>query len=49
MMLDDGMFGEYQLAHELRKTVAEINEMTHIEYLGWCSYFARRAAESSVS
>ena len=48
-MLDDGMFGEYQLAHELRKTISEIRMMTHIEYLGWQSFFARRHAEASVT
>ena len=46
MMLDDGTYGEYQLAYELKKSVGEVRQMTHVEYLGWTSFFRRRAAEA---
>jgi len=32
--------GLYSLAHALHKTVAEIEQMTHKEYLGWFDYFS---------
>ena len=48
MMLDDSTYNEYAIALELRKTVAEIRQMTHREWLGWQSFFKRRAAEAEV-
>ena len=49
MMLDPGLFGEYQLARELRMTVGEMRQkMTHIEYLEWFAFFKRLRAEEQV-
>ena len=45
-MLDNSMYNEYALALELSMTVAELQQMTHAEYLGWQSFFARRHAEA---
>ncbi len=46
MMQDNGVFNEYGLALQLGMTVAQLRQtMTHKEYLGWQSYFARREAE----
>ena len=45
MMKDNAFFNDYALAHELGMTVSEIQRMTHREWLGWHSYFARREAE----
>ena len=49
-MLDDGLYSEYQLAHEIGgMTVEEMRRrMTHAEFLGWHSYFRRRNAEAEV-
>ncbi len=46
MMLDNSLFNEYRLGHELGKSHTEIMMMTNTEYLRWCAYFKRRAAES---
>ena len=44
-MLDNSLFNEYGLAHELKKSVGEIRMMPNIEYLEWMAFFARREAE----
>ncbi len=46
-MLDDGFYAEFQLAHELGKSVAEIRKMQNREWLGWNAYFKRRNAEGN--
>ncbi len=46
MMLDNSLYNEHILAHELRKSHTEIMMMTNSEYLDWQAYFKRRAAES---
>ncbi len=46
MMLDNGLYNEYALAHELRKSIGEIRKMTNIEYLEWKAFFKRRNAEN---
>jgi hypothetical protein len=38
--------GLYSLAHALHKTVSEIEQMTHKEYLGWFTYFSEMNQES---
>jgi len=45
-MQNDGVYNEYYVAHELKMKVAELDDMTHVEYLGWQAYFKRRGAES---
>jgi hypothetical protein len=37
--------GLYSLAHALHKTVEEIENMTHKEYLGWFAYFSEMNQE----
>ena len=46
MMLDNGLYNEYMLAHELGKSHTEIMMMMNTEYLEWQAYFKRRAAEN---
>tara|TARA_R100001163_G_scaffold33183_1_gene25720 strand:+ start:576 stop:710 length:135 start_codon:yes stop_codon:yes gene_type:complete len=36
------LFARFQLAEHLHKTVAEINEIDHREWLGWLAYFKIR-------
>jgi len=38
----------FHLARELGKTVGEIENMAHAEYLAWSSYFTARHAIQSV-
>ncbi len=46
MMLDNSLFNEFRLAHELGMRHTEIMMMTNTEYLRWQAYFKRRAAEA---
>ncbi len=46
MMLDNSLYNEYALAHELSKSIGEIRMMTNIEYLEWQAFFKRRQAEN---
>jgi hypothetical protein len=32
--------GLYSLAHVLHKSIGEIEQMTHREYIGWYEYFS---------
>ena len=34
----------YFLAYQLRKTVAEIQELTHQEYVNWLAFFKAKVA-----
>ncbi len=46
MMLDNSLYNEHMLAHELGMRHTEIMLMTNTEYLNWFAYFKRRDAET---
>ena len=47
-MLGDDVLFEYELARELHKTVAEVRNMSHAEYVGWRAYFVYEHAMADL-
>lgn len=43
MELDPSIEFDYFLADRLKRTVAELHEMDHAEYVGWQIYHGRKA------
>jgi hypothetical protein len=39
----------FDLAHLLRRSVAELDEMDHREYVQWYVYFGQRAQEAELA
>jgi hypothetical protein len=46
--LDDVSEFEYFLAETLGRTVAELDQMSNVEFLGWCIYFGRKAQRKEL-
>jgi hypothetical protein len=46
--LDDVSEFEFFLAETLGRTVAELDQMSNVEFLGWCIYFGRKAQRKEL-
>lgn len=49
MERDPSIEFDYFLARELKCTVAEVYRMDHLEYVGWCVYFGRKAQREQIA
>lgn len=45
----DGAEFEFFLAEQLGKTVAELGEMDHAEYVKWMAYYGRKAQRQQLA
>jgi hypothetical protein len=42
------LFAIYSIAESLHKTIAEIEEMTVEEFIGWIAYFNKKAKDGNT-
>jgi hypothetical protein len=40
---------DYFLADRLKCTVAQLHQMDHAEYVGWCVYYGRKAQREQIA